>query len=95
MLESDADRLASIKALGGQLVHHDAGSFWAIFENQYHEAGFNDGPSVETRQPVLTARTSDVHALEKDALLEVSGEQFRFKRHEPDGTGMSLVFLRL
>lgn len=94
MLESDADRLASIQALGGQLVSTPAGQFWAIFENQYLEGGFSDGPSIETRQPILTARTSDVQSLAKDTVLEIGGRQYLLKRHESDGTGMSLVFLR-
>jgi hypothetical protein len=95
-MESDADRLASIKSLGGQIVRHADGEFWAIFESPYHESAFSDGPSVETRQPMLTAaRTCDVDVLSKDTVLHVAGMQYLFKRHEPDGTGMSTVFLRL
>jgi hypothetical protein len=89
MIESDATRLRMIKAVGGVLVSHGSGSFWAIFDREFALDG-----SVESRQPVLTARTSDVTELPKDAVFDIGGDQYRIKRHEPDGTGMSLVILR-
>lgn len=98
MFESDADRLALIKALGGQLVRHPAGEFWAIFEREYYEAAFGDGPGVGTSQPALTsARTIDVKALTRDTPLRIDGESETFfvKKHQPDGTGMSVVLVKL
>jgi hypothetical protein len=91
MIESDATRLRMIKAVGGVLVRHDAGTFWAIFDREF--ALSVDGV-VESRQPVITARTSDVSALAKDTVLTICDENFRIKRHEPDGTGMSVVVLK-
>lgn len=90
-METDADRLAMIKSLGGQLVHHPVGSFWAIFDREF--VLLAEG-AVESRQPALTARTVDVVGLPKDATLTVGSDTFRIKRHEPDGTGMSLVILK-
>lgn len=98
MFESDADRLALIKSLGGQLVRYAGGEFWAIFDREYYEAGFGDGPAVESSQPALTARTSDVKNLLKDTPLDITVdgqvETYFVKRHQPDGTGMSVVFLK-
>ena len=91
-METDADRLAMIKSLGGQLVRHPSGEFWALFDNEYYESDF--GPGVEGRQPVLTARTIDVQGLAKDVPIDVNGVTYLFKRHEPDGTGMSRVPLK-
>ena len=90
-METDVDRLASIKALGGQLVSHSEGSFWAIFDKEFVE--LSDG-MVESTGPVLTARTIDVKDLAKDAVLDVGGQEYRIKRLEPDGTGMSRVMLK-
>lgn len=90
MFETDADRLAMIKSLGGQLIRHNEGEFWAIFDREF--VLLVEG--VESRQPVLTARTSDVAALPKEVVLDVCSAEYRIKRHEPDGTGMSLVILK-
>lgn len=90
-METESDRLAMIKSLGGQLVRHDAGQFWAIFDSEF--ALSIDG-SVESRQPALTARTSDVTDLPKDAALSTTGGDFRVKRSEPDGTGITVLVLR-
>lgn len=89
-METDADRLAMIQSLGGQLISHAQGSFWAIFDREF--ALIVD--AVETRQPVLTARTIDVQSLPKDTVLNISGEPYRIKRPEPDGTGMTTVILK-
>lgn len=91
MIESDATRLAMIKAVGGVLIRHDSGSFWAVFDSEF---SLSPDGSVESRQPVLNARTSDVQCLPKDTILDVSGKEYRIKRHEPDGTGMTLLLLR-
>jgi hypothetical protein len=89
-METEYDRLASIKALGGQLVSTDSGSFWAIFDREYLEA-----VDTESRSPVLTARTSDAewYAARKGTGITIGSTVYRVQRHEPDGTGMSVVFL--
>jgi hypothetical protein len=90
-METDADRLAMIQSLGGQLITHAQGSFWAIFDREF--ALLADG-AVESRQPALTARTSDVEVLAKDTVVHVAGEPYRIKRPEPDGTGMTILILK-
>lgn len=90
-METDADRLASIKGLGGQLVRHDDGEFWAIFDNNY-QAALDDG-SMDSLGPALTCRTSDVANLRRAAAFDIAGTAYKLSRVEPDGTGMSVLFL--
>lgn len=89
-MESEIDRLTFITSLGGQLVRTDAGSFLSIFDREYLEA-----VDTETRVPVLTARTSDVerYVPRKGVEVTVGTDVYRVRRHEPDGTGMSMVYL--
>jgi len=97
MLESDADRLAEIQALGNgaTLAAQGGTGYSVVFDEQYLPV--ND---VEERGPVATMRSSDVAAakLQKDAVVQVSVDggvkAFRVKRFEPDGTGITLVYLR-
>jgi hypothetical protein len=89
-METDADRLASIKGLGGQLVSSDLGDFWAIFDNEFQAA--SDG-MVEARGPALTCRTCDVQELKRLAVITVAGVPYRMNKSEPDGTGMTVLFL--
>ncbi len=91
-MESEADRRASLKALGGQCYPTAAGPLLAIFDNEYME-----GVGTETRLPVLTCATADAEAVEatrKGAEVTVDGKVYRVDRHEPDGTGMSRLILR-
>jgi hypothetical protein len=79
-METEADRLASIKALGGQLVRAESGDFWAIFDREYLES-----VDTETRSPALTARTSDAERCaprKGGAAVSVGVEIFRVRRHE-------------
>lgn len=89
-LRTDAALLWDIRRLGGQLVSTDSGSFWAIFDREYLEA-----VDTESRSPVLTARTSDAerYAARKGTCITVGSTVYRVQRHEPDGTGMTTVFL--
>lgn len=93
-METDADRLATIQGLGGQLVSAPRGTFWAILDAEYAAAG--DLPAVEGTAPALTCRTSDFKALQivKNDSITVGDETFKFVRHEPDGTGISVLVLR-
>ncbi len=90
-MESDADRLASIKGLGGQIVSSEFGEFWAIFDNDF-QAALPDG-LVESRGPALTCRTIDVSELKRGAVITVSANPYKLNRHEPDGTGVSVLYL--
>lgn len=94
MIESDADRLEMIRAVGGVECKVNKGAFQAIFDNEFVESEAE--PGVEGRQPVLTCRTSDVGELEirKGSHVTIGAEVYRVQRHEPDGTGMSRLVLR-
>jgi len=89
-MESDADRLGSIRALGGQPVVHPAGTFIAIFDN-----GFSESLGMEERSPQLMCRSVDIAGLKivKGVTVTVAGVGYRVRRIEPDGTGMSSIQL--
>jgi hypothetical protein len=98
-IESAADRLDFIQTLAGITtddctVHHPLGKFDAIFDNEYLEALGGIGPAIEGRAPVLRAQTSDVEQLRKDTPLRIGDVEYHLRHHEPDGTGMSLVYLK-
>lgn len=93
MFESDADRLAMIKSLGGVLVSHPAGTFFGIFEAAYQSIQ-SSNLDVESLGPAIQARTSDVSALTKDTVLTVPSGTWRLKSQDPDGTGMTVLHLR-
>jgi hypothetical protein len=93
VLISDATNLRMLKSCGAVPVRHDAGEFWAIFDNGYLGIAAAD-IDVEERGPRLTCRTSDVQSLRKDAALDVCNATYRLLRHEPDGTGMSTLILK-
>jgi hypothetical protein len=97
MLESDADRLAEIQALGaGSTLNHEGRCFDVIFDNEFVLAG-----DVEERAPVATIRSSDFACAEfqKEAVVEVfnpfdgTKRTYRLRRYEHDGTGMTRLIL--
>jgi hypothetical protein len=65
MMENDADRLETIKALGGQRVFPDTGECWAIFDDAGSQISLGDY-HINSTSPQLTLRKSDAaqHALE-------------------------------
>lgn len=89
-LRSDAALLWDIRRLGGQLLHVDSGDFWAIFDREYLDA-----VGTEARVPVLTCRTSDAerYVKAKGTTVTIGSDVYQVQRHEPDGTGMTLVYL--
>lgn len=92
-METDADRLASIKALGGVLVRASGGDFWAVFDREF--VAVDVGLPIESRGPALTCRTSDVYALPKDAVLTVDRD-YRVKLPQQDlpAPGWTIIFLK-
>jgi len=93
-VESADDLLDIVEALGGidaesVTVTYTGGSFSAIFERPFVEV-----EGVESRQPVLIARTDDVDALAKDTSLTVQSVVYKLRRHEPDGTGITRLILK-
>lgn len=94
-LESNGLQLTRLKALGSKCVRVRGQSFEAIFDNSFSMVpGEVD---VESRQPMLTCRTCDVERLQirKGDLIEGLEKAYQVDHHEPDGTGMSVLMLRL
>lgn len=94
-METDADRLESIKALGGQLVPTDRGEFWGIFDNDFQLA-LGDG-GIESLGPAISScLASDVKRLElrKDSLVIIDGAPYKVHRVESTGVpGFSTLLL--
>lgn len=92
MFETDADRLAMIKALGGLDCKIRGGCFWGIFDNASADAL----TLVESTDPVITCRSSDVTHLSmvKDDTIDICGDLWRIKKFEPDGTGITRILLK-
>jgi hypothetical protein len=92
-MDTDADLLELINGLGGVRVLASNGEFQGIFDRQYLSDGV--GLEVEARTPALTCRSSDVDRLRlrKGAALTVPDGAFKVRRHEPDGTGISILVL--
>lgn len=96
MLESEADRLGMLKAVGGE--EFDTGQptrLWAVFDIPAID---REGLiPVKSRRPELSCRDSDVeaHSLVKgSSLVRVStGVQYLVRELEPDGTGMTVIRL--
>jgi high-affinity K+ transport system ATPase subunit B len=86
-LESDADRLAMLQALGEEITVGGT-AVWAIVDNEYVEA-----LSVTGTQPVATCRSSDVTGVTRATTVVRGGVTYRVANIEPDGTGMTLLRL--
>lgn len=63
-----------------------------VFDNSY-EFGDVGGAGMASTQPVFTLATSDVPALVVGASLVVNATTYKVAHHEPDGTGVSRLFL--
>lgn len=95
-METDADRLDAILALGGtRVLSTDRPEFWAVFDRQYSSVGAGD-LDIESRSPALTSRSSDVDGMTKDEVLTVQGADYRMLRAEPDtpAPGWTVLVLR-
>ena len=96
MFESDADRLALIRAVGEQFSTGAAVKLWAVFDRPSFDA---DGLliPVKNRRPELQCRDIDVeaHGLVKQSPItrDIDGTKFFVKDLEPDGTGMTTIWL--
>lgn len=94
MLETDADRLEIIRALGGISARVDGKTISAIFENEYEAAQLADGV-VQASTPNLRARTSDIPSVTTRSIVEMGEQVYAVLTVEPDGTGMTLLRLEL
>jgi hypothetical protein len=82
MFETDADRLAMIRGLGGVVVSTPAGSFEAILDAD-HAAALD----VDSEAPRLTARSVDVARLgiTRGMALNVGAAVYVVRSPQPDG----------
>jgi hypothetical protein len=99
-MESEADRLASIRALGGQCVKTELGTAPAIFDNGYVSTRSDLGFEQADVAPQLTITTEDAArlGLSQGTPLQVLEEgrspmNFTVRLPQPDGTGVSVIIL--
>lgn len=99
---SEADRLASLKALGGGArLRTRAGETDCIFDNAYTSVQFDDGIELADSLPAVTITSQQASLLavtKKGAAIEVlvpceDSRAFRVKAPRPDGTGMTVLLL--
>jgi hypothetical protein len=93
MFESDAERLAMLKALGGVSVQGPKGQFTGIVDQPY--AGVGDLP-VSSSAPVITCRTMDLApaGVAVGSVLTANGETYMVASLRPDGSGMTDIDLQ-
>lgn len=94
MFESDADRLASIKALGGELAQVNERDVFVIFTDEHVPLQFGTF-TVDGDSPQILGRKADLGVLDDNTLIVVHGAEYRIAGVEPDGVdGMTVVRLR-
>lgn len=91
-VETDTERTAYLADFGTTITKADASTFTAIFENQFIEAG-GAIREVESANPVLICRSTDVSDLVHDSVLTFNSSTFHVIGIEPDGTGMTYLQL--
>jgi hypothetical protein len=94
MFESEADRVAMIRALGGVLVSAPRGTCDGLLETGY----VGDGDlAVDNADARVTVRTSDATrlGLSSGIALQVDGTSYLVRTPQPDGSGMTLLVLEL
>lgn len=98
MFESEADRLALIKAVGGEpFSTGNPEKLWGVFDREYEASSVGE-LVVANRRTVLQCRESDVeiHELVKNDLIrrDKDDKAYAIADFEHDGTGMTVVVLR-
>jgi hypothetical protein len=94
MFESDAERLAMLRALGGVMIQGPIGQFTGIVDQSYVAVG--DVP-VSSSSPQIIARTCDlpVAGVAVGSVLAANGETYLVRALRPDGSGMTDLELEL
>ncbi len=64
-----------------------------IFDRPYREVN-EDGLFIANRKPALTAKSEDFANVEAGTEILVNGDLYEVLSIQPDGTGVSEVFLR-
>lgn len=94
--ENEPDRLLYLQSLGEQFDSGYSETLWGIFSRPYSAQTVAD-QVVQSRETTLLVRTSDValHSIERASQLTQvdTGDVYRVRQAEPDGTGMTLLKL--
>jgi hypothetical protein len=96
VIESEADRLGYLQAVGEQFDTGKPTRMWAIFDRPTEDVLVAE-ITFAARRPVILCRTSDViaHELVKQSKITRVSEAASFfvKEIEDDGTGMTFIAL--
>ena len=90
--ETDSDRLAMIRGLGGVSMISPRGPLEGLFESDY--VGVGD-VAVDSSSPRLTARSSDISslAISSGVALQHGQDVYFVRSVQPDGSGMTTLVL--
>jgi hypothetical protein len=88
-LESDADRLAYLQAVGEQ-ISVNGQTLWAVPDNAYVDVL---DLAAGTR-PQAIVRTADVPNIAPGQTVVMQGTQYSVAEIQPDGTGMTTLILQ-
>ena len=92
-VESEADRLAMLRDFGSTAVVGNR-TLTGIFDAEYLAIDAS-GYDIESRTPMLHARTSDLPAIVNGTTVcRVGGVSYTVVESQPDGTGMTMLRLR-
>ena len=91
-MESDADRLAMLKALGGVPVDGPRGQFVGVLDTAHVGVGEVE---VDSFSPMLSARSSDlaVAAVTHGTLVSIGADRYIVRSLRKDGLGMAELML--
>jgi len=94
-VESDADLLDMIRALGDVVFSTPRGDCCGLLDEGFAEAAVG-GMDVDGTQPSITCRSSDVERLQlvKGAQVTLGTRVLKVVRPEPDGTGMTRLVVQ-
>lgn len=94
MLESDADRLAELSALGGELAQINDRDVLVLFTDEHAPLSFGNFV-VDGSTPQVLARASDISDVDDNSTIVVRSISYRVGAIEPDGVnGMTVIRLR-
>lgn len=91
-VETAADRTALLTDYGTTVTKADASTFTGIFDNDFLAVDLDES-EVESTEPTLLARTSDVSGLAHGDSLTISAVSYTVRGIQPDGTGMTQIML--
>jgi len=91
-VETAADRTALLADYGSTVTKADASTFVAIFDNDFLAVDLDES-EVESTEPTLLARTTDVSGLAHGDSLTISAVSYTVRGIQPDGTGMTQIML--